>query len=100
MYTFGRNTGTDFYIRLLHNHSPFDWFASSTTKLCRNHPFPVCVGEAVDRNDADTAVVVTALAWAKANAPASLAVTISWEEYEFLLGRFLTDRALLKIAES
>lgn len=67
--TFGRDTSTNLDIGFFDDHSLLNRLTTSASVLGGEHPFPVCIREAVDRDDTDAGLVVTAVSRTKANAP-------------------------------
>lgn len=68
----GGHAGADLDVGFLDAQARDDGPAAAAAEGGGEHPFPVRVGELVDRDDADARLVVAAVAGAKADAPSCL----------------------------
>jgi hypothetical protein len=68
----GRHAGADLDVGLLDAQAADDGAAAGAAVGRRQHPLAVGVGQLVDGDDADAALVVAAVAGAEADAPSCL----------------------------
>ncbi len=68
----GGDAGADLDVGLLDTHAADDGLAARAAKGRGEHPLAVGLGQLVDRDDADAALVVAAVAGAEADAPSCL----------------------------
>lgn len=72
LLTFGRYSRPDLNVWLLDYHARLNRPSTAATILGCEHPLTVRLGKPLDRNDADSGLVVAAVAWPEPNAPACL----------------------------
>lgn len=70
--TFRRNTSTDLNVRLLNSHTSREVLAASAAVLSSQHPLSIGVRQTVNGYNADTSLVVAAIARPKPYAPSGL----------------------------
>lgn len=70
--TLGGNSCSDFNVGLFNANAVLDWFVTAATIFGALHPFTIGVSQAVDGNDTDASLVVTAVTGSEADSPASL----------------------------
>jgi hypothetical protein len=71
-FTFGRYTSANLNVWLFNNHASYEVLAARATVLCSQHPLLICIRQAINRDNADTSLVVAAVTGSEAYTPSSL----------------------------